>query len=140
MLDQQDLQAISQLFDVKFQALDKKIDALEERMDKKMEALEARIDKKIDDRLQAFEKKIDERLQDFERRVHKDCIVLIEAEFHREFNLLAEGQRAIRDALIPVERIEALEDNDAVFRAEIRRINRELDALKKDVLELKQAN
>lgn len=114
MLDQQDIQTIDTLLDEK---LDKRLAEFEQRMDEKM----------------------DKRFETMEERIMKNVSTLMDAKFQQQFNLLAEQLQLMNEKLIPESRIVALEDNDEILFPTIRRLSRDVEALKKDVQELKKA-
>ena len=56
--------------------------------------------------------------------------VIIESRIDPKFQLLAEGQQAIREQLVPVSRIEALEDDVVLLKQAVRALKAELDEMK----------
>lgn len=117
MLDQQDIQTIDTM-------MDKRFDEFEKRMDKRFED---------------FEKRMDKKLEEMEERITRRTVAMMEAVFQKQFNLLAEQIQIMNEKLIPESRIVALEDNDEILFPTIRRLSRDVEALKKDVRELKEA-
>ena len=59
--------------------------------------------------------------------------VIIESRIDPKFQLLAEGQQAIREQLVPVSRIEALEDDVVLLKQAVRALKAELDEMKNAV-------
>lgn len=112
-------------------------------MDKRFEDFEARMDEKMDKRFEDFEtrmdEKMDKRFEGFEERIMKNVATLMDAKFQQQFNLLAEQLHLMSERMIPESRIVALEDNDEILFPAIRRLSRDVEALKKDVQELKTA-
>ena len=169
MLDQQDIQTIGSMMDNRFEEFEKCNDArfkdFETRMDKRFEDFEtrmnkrfedfekrndarfedfeARMDEKMDKRFEDFEtrmdEKMDKRFEGFEERIMKNVATLMDAKFQQQFNLLAEQLHLMSERMIPESRIVALEDNDEILFPAIRRLSRDVEALKKDVQELKTA-
>ena len=169
MLDQQDIQTIGSMMDNRFEEFEKCNDArfedfetrmdkrfedfekrndarfedFEKRMDKRFEDFEARMDEKMDKRFEDFEarmdEKMDKRFEGFEERIMKNVATLMDAKFQQQFNLLAEQLHLMSERMIPESRIVALEDNDEILFPAIRRLSRDVEALKKDVQELKTA-
>lgn len=125
MLDKQDVQTIDAL--------------IEEKLDKRFEEFEKRMDEKIDKRFEEFEKRMDKKLEEMEERITRRTVAMMEAVFQKQFNLLAEQIQILNEKLIPESRIVALEDNDEILFPTIRRLSRDVEALKKDVQELKKA-
>lgn len=129
MLDKQDIQTIDTL--------------IEEKLDKRFEEFEKRLDEKMDQRFETFEQRMDEkmdkRFETMEERIMKNVATLMDAKFQQQFNLLAEQLQLMNEKLIPESRIITLEDNDEILFPTIRRLSRDVEALKKDVQELKKA-
>ena len=57
--------------------------------------------------------------------------LLLDTEVTAKFNLLAEGQQAILEKLVPMSRIEAVEADIAILKQAVRAMNQEIDELKK---------
>ena len=137
--------------DARFEDFEKRMDKrfedfearMDEKMDKRFEAFEARMDEKMDKRFEDFEtrmdEKMDKRFEGFEERIMKNVATLMDAKFQQQFNLLAEQLHLMSERMIPESRIVALEDNDEILFPAIRRLSRDVEALKKDVQELKTA-
>lgn len=79
--------------------------------------------------LQAIQKVIDAA----EQRIAKSTVALMDAEFSKKFDLLAEGQEVILEKLVPRSRVDDLEDELRFLKSIIRQLN-------EDVQELKKAN
>ena len=85
-----------------------------------MQGMESRIDQKM-------EKQKQEILDESTRRMK----LLLDTEVTAKFNLLAEGQQAILEKLVPMSRIEAVEADIAILKQAVRAMNQEIDELKK---------
>ena len=154
MLEEKDLQAIRAIMkeetDLVRQDLRQEMAAMEDRLDTKMDArlkdMEDRLDTKMDVRLKDMEDRLDTktdaRLKDMEDRldakiaetgqdIMRNASVLMEQEFRRQFNLLAENQQIILEKLAPLDDLEVLETRVSALEAMVKKINRELAQLKK---------
>lgn len=85
-----------------------------------MKGMESRIDQKL-------EKQKQEILDESTRRMK----LLLDTEVTTRFNLLAEGQQAIMDAITPKSEIEELRNEVSVLKLAIRTMNQEIADLKK---------
>lgn len=85
-----------------------------------MKGMESRIDQKL-------EKQKQEILDESTRRMK----LLLDSEVTTRFNLLAEGQQAIMDAITPKSEIEELRNEVSVLKLAIRTMNQEIAELKK---------
>lgn len=85
-----------------------------------MKGMESRIDQKL-------EKQKQEILDESTRRMK----LLLDTEVTTRFNLLAEGQQAIMDAITPKSEIEELRNEVSVLKLAIRTMNQEIVELKK---------
>lgn len=85
-----------------------------------MKGMESRIDQKL-------EKQKQEILDESARRMK----LLLDSEVTTRFNLLAEGQQAIMDAITPKSEIEELRNEVSVLKLAIRTMNQEIAELKK---------
>jgi predicted nucleic acid-binding Zn-ribbon protein len=85
-----------------------------------MKGMESRIDQKL-------EKQKQEILDESTRRMK----LLLDTEVTTRFNLLAEGQQAIMDAITPNSEIEELRNEVSVLKLAIRTMNQEIAELKK---------
>lgn len=85
-----------------------------------MKGMESRIDQKL-------EKQKQEILDESARRMK----LLLDTEVTTRFNLLAEGQQAIMDAITPKSEIEELRNEVSVLKLAIRTMNQEIAELKK---------
>ena len=55
---------------------------------------------------------------------------VVEADILPKFNLLAEGQKTLLEALAPKSRVEALEEEVDLLKAVVRSMSREIEELK----------
>lgn len=85
-----------------------------------MKGMESRIDQKL-------EKQKQEILDESARRMK----LLLDTEVTTRFNLLAEGQQVIMDAITPKSEIEELRNEVSVLKLAIRTMNQEIAELKK---------
>lgn len=85
-----------------------------------MKGIGSRIDQKL-------EKQKQEILDESTRRMK----LLLDTEVTTRFNLLAEGQQAIMDAITPKSEIEELRNEVSVLKLAIRTMNQEIAELKK---------
>ena len=121
MLDERDLLAIKKLFDPVHERLD--------RMDERFDKVDERLDK-----VEEHNRKTDEHFDRLELRVDeisKNIGLLMDQEFAPRFNLLAENQQLILDRMVPVSRVEALEDEVKFLKVVIRQMNEDIQELKK---------
>lgn len=161
MLDEKDLQAISELMDEKITAseartiasMDEKITASETRMiasmDEKITASEARTDEKfaalearMDEKIAATEARMEKLILESEARTmaHVDekvdaaearMLVMMESFFTPKFNLLADSIALLHEKLAPKEAVEVLEDRVDVLEAAVKHHSQEITELKK---------
>lgn len=85
-----------------------------------MKGMESRIDQKLDKQKQEI-------LDESTRRMK----LLLDSEVTTRFNLLAEGQQAIIEAITPKSEIEELRSEVSVLKLAIRTMNQEIAELKK---------
>ena len=74
---------------------------------------------------------ISKMLADQKNEIMDEVQVLMESQFQPQFNLLAEGQQAILEKLVPRSRVDDLEDEVKFLKSIVRRMDDELQALKK---------
>lgn len=131
MLDEKDLQAISELMDEKITAsearTDEKFAALEARTDEKFAALEARMEKLILESEARTMAHVDEKVDAAEARM----LVMMESFFTPKFNLLADSIALLHEKLAPKEAVEVLEDRVDVLEAAVKHHSQEITELKK---------
>lgn len=70
-------------------------------------------------------------LEQNRKETHADMMTIIESEVNPKLRLLAEGQEAILEKVVPVSRIEAIEEDVIVLKAAVRHLSDEVQALKK---------
>lgn len=85
-----------------------------------MEAQEKRLDERLD-----------QRLSEMEQRITKNTVALMDIEFSKKFNLLAEGIEDIQEKLVPRSRVDDLEDEVKFLKSMMRQMNEDLQKLKK---------
>ena len=113
MLEETDLQAIAEM----------------------MTGMETRIDQKLDQQKQdiMFDTKnlLDQQKQEILDESTRRIKLLLDTEVQTKFNLLAEGQRDILDALTPKSEFEKLRSEMDVLKLAVRTLSQELAELKK---------
>ncbi len=77
--------------------------------------------------LQAIQKMIDAA----EHRITKNTVALMDAEFSKRFDLLADGIQDIQEKLVPRSRVDDLEEEVKFLKVLYRQMNEELQKLKK---------
>ena len=127
MLDEKDLQAISQI-------MDSKIKESEQRMSAKIEASEQRTAQLIDSKISASEERVSAKIEESASQTLKEAMqgasAMMEAYFEPKFNLLFENQQTMLETLAPKSRVDELEEEVAFLRSVIRQHSREIEALK----------
>lgn len=81
--------------------------------------------------LQAIGQLMQKRVGDTEQRITKNTVALMDAEFSKKFELLAEGQADILEKLVPRSRVDDLEDEVRFLKSIVRQMNEDLQKLKK---------
>ena len=81
--------------------------------------------------LQAISEIMDSKLAAQKQEIMGEVQVLMESQFQPQFNLLAEGQQAILEKLVPRSRVDDLEDEVKFLKSMVRRMDDELQVLKK---------
>ena len=113
MLEEKDLKAIAEL----------------------LKGMETRIDHKLDQQKQdiMFDTKnlLDQQKQEILDESTRRIKLLLDTEVQTKFNLLAEGQRDILDALTPKSEFEKLRSEMDVLKLAVRTLSQELAELKK---------
>lgn len=133
MLEKKDLEAIDEMIqkrigeseartNARFEAVDKRFEA----MDKRFEDMEARMDKRFED----FEARMDKRFEEMEQRINKNVLIMMETEFSRRFDLLAENQQMILEKLVSPARVEKVEEDVQVLKTAVRHLSGEVRELK----------
>ena len=85
----------------------------------------------IAEMMQGMESRIDQKLARQRQDIMHDVKVLLDTEVTTRFNLLAEGQQAIMDAITPKSEIEELRNAVSVLKLAIRTMNQDIAELKK---------
>lgn len=81
--------------------------------------------------MEAQEKRLDQKLSEMEQRIAKSTVALMDMEFSKKFNLLAEGIEDIQEKLVPRSRVDDLEDEVKFLKSMMRQMNDDLQKLKK---------
>ena len=81
--------------------------------------------------LQAIDSLIQKRIAEAEQRIAKNTVTLMDAEFSKKFDLLAEGIQDIQEKLVPRSRVDDLEEEVKFLKSVVRQISEEVQALKK---------
>lgn len=106
MLEEKDLQAIAQMLSQQKQEI-------------------------LDEATQRMKVLLDTEVSAAEQRIAKSTVALMDAEFSKRFDLLADGLQDIQQKLVPMSRIEALEDDVSLLKQVIRSMSKEIAELKK---------
>lgn len=86
----------------------------------------------LDERdLQAIDNLIQKRIGEAEQRIAKNTVALMDAEFSKRFDLLAEGIQDIQEKLVPRSRVDELEDEVKFLKMIVRQMNEDIQDLKK---------
>ena len=81
--------------------------------------------------LQAIDNLIQKRIGEAEQRIAKNTVALMDMEFSKRFDLLAEGIQDIQEKLVPRSRVDDLEEEVKFLKVLYRQMNEELQKLKK---------
>ena len=108
--------------------VDEKIAASEQRMTQRITAM---VDEKIAAAEQRITAMVDEKIAAAEQRITKNSVAMMEAYFNPKFNLLAEGQQAIREKVEGLEELRTLSDRVDVLEVVVQTHSREIANLKK---------
>ena len=144
MLEAQDLQAITQ---VMLQAMEQQKQGIVQEIKgfvaEEIAASEQRMMKRItvmvDEKIAASEQRmmqqmtamVDEKIAASEQRITKNSVAMMEAYFNHKFNLLAEGQQAIREKVDALEDLRTLSDRVDVLEVVVQTHSREIANLKR---------
>ena len=85
----------------------------------------------IAEMMQGMESRIDQKPARQRQDIMHDVKVLLDTEVTTRFNLLAEGQQAIMDAITPKSESEELLNEVSVLKLAIRTMNQDIAELKK---------
>lgn len=99
--------------------------------EKDLQAIDLLIQKRITESEERIAKSTAESIYAAEQRIAKSTVALMDAEFSKKFNLLAEGQEAILERLVPRSRVDDLEDEVKFLKSIVRQLNEDMQALKK---------
>ena len=86
------------------------------------------VDKEL---LEAIRGVVREEVAEAEQRITKNTVALMDAEFSKKFDLLAEGIQDIQEKLVPRSRVDDLEDEVKFLKSVVRQISEDLQKLKK---------
>lgn len=125
MLEEKDLQAIAQMMDLKLAQQKESI------MSETKGLLAQQKQELLDETTQRMKVLLDTEVSAAEQRIAKSTVALMDAEFSKRFDLLADGLQDIQQKLIPMSRIEALEDDVSLLKQVIRSMSKEIAELKK---------
>ena len=81
--------------------------------------------------LQAIDNLIQKRIGEAEQRIAKNTVTLMDMEFSKRFDLLAEGIQDIQEKLVPRSRVDDLEEEVKFLKVLYRQMSEELQKLKK---------
>ena len=81
--------------------------------------------------MEAQEERLNQKLSEMEQRITKNTVALMDAEFSKKFELLAEGQKDILEKLVPGSRVDDLEDEMKFLKSIVRQMSEDLQKLKK---------
>ena len=86
----------------------------------------------LDERdLEAIDSLIQKRIGEAEQRIAKNTVALMDSDFSRKFDLLAEGIQAIQEKLVPCSRVDDLEEEVKFLKVLYRQMNEDLQKRKK---------
>ena len=125
MLEAQDLQAITQ---VMLQAMEQQKQGIVQEIKGFVAEEIAASEQRMTQRITAM---VDEKIAAAEQRITKNSVAMMEAYFNPKFNLLAEGQQAIREKVEGLEELRTLSDRVDVLEVVVQTHSREIANLKK---------
>ena len=86
----------------------------------------------LDERdLEAIDSLIQKRIGEAEQRIAKNTVALMDSDFSRKFDLLAEGIQDIQEKLVPCSRVDDLEEEVKSLKVLYRQMNEDLQKRKK---------
>ena len=86
----------------------------------------------LDERdLEAIDSLIQKRIGEAEQRIAKNNVALMDSDFSRKFDLLAEGIQDIQEKLVPCSRVDDLEEEVKFLKVLYRQMNEDLQKRKK---------
>ena len=135
MLDERDLQAIAQLMDTKLdQGLTRQKTEIMQEMGRQKAEIMQEMGQQKAEMMQGLTRQKSDIMQEMGRQkaeVMHEVGALMEAYFEPKFNLLADGQKLIREKMVTVEDLERIEGRLDVLEAVVKRHSREIESLKK---------
>lgn len=85
----------------------------------------------IAEMMKGMESRIDQKLEKQKQDIMHDVKVLLDTEVTTRFNLLAEGQQTILEKLEHLDDIEVMDTRITALEAMVKKLNREMEKLKK---------
>ena len=85
----------------------------------------------IAEMMKGMESRIDQKLEKQKQDIMHDVKVLLDTEVTTRFNLLAEGQQTILEKLERLDDIEVMDTRITALEAMVKKLNREMEKLKK---------
>ena len=86
----------------------------------------------LDERdLEAIDSLIQKRIGEAEQRIAKNTVALMDSDFSRKFDLLAEEIQDIQEKLVPCSRVDDLEEEVKFLKVLYRQMNEDLQKRKK---------
>lgn len=85
----------------------------------------------IAEMMKGMESRIDQKLEKQKQDIMHDVKILLDTEVTTRFNLLAEGQKVIMDAITPKNEIEQIRSEMDVLKLAVRTLSQDLAELKK---------
>ena len=89
------------------------------------------MDEKLDQQKQELRGEVGKMLDQQKRELHGEFMTVIESEVTPKLRLLAEGQEAILEKMVPVSRIDALEADVIVLKDAVKYLSEKVQALEK---------
>lgn len=128
MLDEKDLQAISQILSAqKTEIMSETKSLLSAQKTEIMSETKSLLSAQKTEIMGETKSLLSAQKKEMMGEVH----VLMESEFGPKFDLLAEGQQTILDKLVPRSRVDDLEDEVKFLKSIVRRMDDELQSMKK---------
>ena len=126
MLEPKDLEAIDEM-------IQKRIGESETRTNQRFEDMQAQMDRRfeaMDQRFEAMEARMDQRFEEMWQQINQNVLIMMETEFSRRFDLLAENQQMILEKLVSPARVEKVEEDVQVLKTAVRHLDGEVRELK----------
>lgn len=126
MLEPKDLEAIDEM-------IQKRIGESETRTNQRFENMQAQMDRRfeaMDQRFEALEARMDQRFEEMWQQISQNVLIMMETEFSRRFDLLAENQQMLLEKMVSPARVEKVEEDVQVLKTAVRHLNGEVRELK----------